>query len=298
MVEHKQFRLSPAAYTAMAAVCMHTQTDAEVIYTDVVPDVVIDVPGTGVEIDLDGNGTNDFNFLFTSTNFFASTYWGGFNFYVINAILATPENDHAIAAFSTGGGAYVYPYVIDSGIDIGPSAGLFLQNDYQTLLYQFYAIISSAFYYPIIQAGEWLFGQTDKFVGLQLAEGDSTYYGWVRLTVDPSNRAFTIKDLAFESVAETPIETFFPTKLISNSVLQPELQVYYSNETVFVKLESSTPMNGNIELVSLNGALIDNKILNGNATQLECSHIESGVYLIVCYTESFTITKKIIISGS
>lgn len=294
MVAHKQFRLSPAAYTAMAAVCMHTQTDAEVIYTDVVPDVVIDVPGTGVEIDLDGNGTNDFNFLFTSTNFFASTYWGGFNFYVINAILATPENDHAIAAFSTGGGAYVYPYVINAGIDIGPSAGLFLQNDYQTLLYQFYAIISSAFYYPIIQAGEWLFGQTDKFIGLQLAEGDSTYYGWVRLTVDPSNRAFTIKDLAFETVADTPIETFLNASPIQTSE-QPEVTIHSMNGNVHVACSDFSLLPFTVDMYDNSGKQVWHEDIQTTNALMNTAHLPPGMYIVRAYGQDFSAAQQVVV---
>ena len=296
MVAHKQFRLSPAAYTAMAAVCMPTQTDAEVIYTDVVPDVVIDVPGTGVEIDLDGNGTNDFNFLFTSTNFFASTYWGGFNFYVINAILATPENDHAIAAFSTGGGAYVYPYVINAGIDIGPSAGLFLQNDYQTLLYQFYAIISSAFYYPIIQAGEWLFGQTDKFVGLQLAEGDSTYYGWVRLTVDPSNRAFTIKDLAFETVADTPIETFLNASPIHTSE-QPEVTIHSMNGNVHVVCSDLSLLPFTVDMYDNSGKQVWHEDIQTTNALLNTAHLPPGMYIVRAYGQDFSAAQQVVVGN-
>jgi hypothetical protein len=262
----------------------------------VVPDVVIDVPGTGVEIDLDGNGTNDFNFLFTSTNFFASTYWGGFNLYVINAILATPTNDNAIAAFSTGGGAYVYPYVIDSGIDIGPSAGLFLQNDYQTLLYQFYAIISSAFYYPIIQAGEWLFGQTDKFVGLQLAEGDSTYYGWVRLTVAPSNRAFTIKDLAFETVADTPIETFLNASPIHTSE-QPEVTIHSMNGNVHVACSDLSLLPFTVDMYDNSGKQVWHEDIQTTNALLNTAHLPPGMYIVRAYGQDFSAAQQVVVGN-
>lgn len=294
MGSHKQFKLSPAAYTAMAAAWMPSHADAEVIYTDVVPDVVIDMPGTGVEIDLDGNGINDFNFLFTSTNFFASTYWGGFNLYVINAILATPTNDNAIAAFSTGGGAYVYPYVIDSGIDIGPSAGMFFQNDYQTLLYQFYAIISSAFYYPIIQAGEWIFGETDKFVGLQLASGDSTYYGWARLTVDPSNRAFTIKDLAFESVAETPIETFLNTTEIQ-PVEYPQLQISSVGGNAYITCPDNIPFPVTIDVFDNSGKQVWHQQIQNSQTVLNTSQLPAGIYIVHVSGNGLSSAKQVLL---
>ena len=48
------------------------------------------------------------------------------------------------------------------------------------MAYQFYAIIQSYFYYPLINVGDWVFGETKKYVGLQLHANDSIYYGWLR----------------------------------------------------------------------------------------------------------------------
>lgn len=296
MPSNHNFRLSPAAYTAMAAALIQTHAEAEVIYTDIVPDVVVDVPGTGVEIDLNGDAEIDFNILFTTTNFFNATYWGAFNFYFVNAILASPKNENALAAFSVGGGAYNYPYVIDSGIDVGPSAGMFIQDDYQTLLYQFYAIVSSVFYYPIIQAGEWIFGESDKFLGLALVVEDSTYYGWTRLTVDPSNRAFTIKDLAFETAADTPIETFITPTAITNQSI-PEVFISSSAGNLFINCAQVQAFPLTVDIFDSSGKLIMQQVIQTTEYLMQTAQLPAGIYIARISGKEFIHSKQVVLGN-
>lgn len=266
--------------------------EAEVIYTDIDPDVTIDDPGTGVQIDLNGDGTNDFNIFFSSTNWFNITYFGGFNFYAINAIFGSPENDNAIAAFTGGGGAYAYPYVISSGIEIGPATGNFLNNSYQTLLYQFYAVVSSVFYYPIVQAGPWIFGQTDKFMGLELHDGDSTYYGWVRLSVAENNRSFTIKDLAIESISDTPIETFItPTEIAAENQL--ELTMYNYGNQLYISGIEPTELPLNIQVFDAMGRLVMNTSIFNSASVVTLPNLPKGNYIVLLSNKEKTHTSQI-----
>lgn len=283
--------LSPLAYSAMAAILLPKASDAEVIYTDIDPDVTVDVPGTGVELDLDGNGVNDFNFFFTSSNFWYATYWGGFNFYFINAIIAAPQNENAIAAFTGGGGAYAYPYAIGSGIEIGPYAGNFLQNDYQTLAFQFYAIISSFYYFPIAQAGEWVFGEADKFIGLKLAEGDSTYYGWIRLTVDASNRAFTIKDIAVENLSDTPIETFFPLEIAPQA--NYTIDLYSADGNLFIHVPNGFETRLILRIYDLQGKLVYAETgIDANYT-VACQTFTPGNYIVTVLHDGHQYAKQL-----
>lgn len=280
-------------YAASAAAFLAAHSaQGEVVYTDVDPDVTVDIPGTGVELDLNDDGVVDFTFFFTSTNFFYFTYWGGLNAYVVNAIFASPKNENGIAALSEGGGAYAYPYAISSGLEIGPYAGNFMQNAYQTLVYQFYAIISSFFYYPIVAAGEWIFGQADKFVGLQLQEGDSTYYGWIRLTVDPSNRAFTIKDIAYENTSDTPIETFITPTDIRN-VSSFNMEIYAAGPDVHIVFPAPPAERCSISVYDLTGKLMHSEQTSAQHTTLSLPYIPSGNYIIHCSDSRNEMSKQL-----
>jgi len=284
-------KLTLACYSATATLLLKGPVHAEVIYTDVDPDVIVDVPGTGVELDLNDDGTADFNFIFSTTNFFNVTYFGAFNFYLVNAIFATPLNSNRIAALE-GPGTYVYPYVIGSGLDIGPATGNFSDAPYQTMVYQFYALISSFFYYPIVQAGEWIFGQTDKFVGLEIAVGDSTYYGWMRLDVAVNNRSFTIKDLAFEDQSNTAISTFITPSGMQN----PETThtaIYASGNTVYVSFTSLPSDPVTISVYTLTGQLIHSEQTTAQHLNIPLSNVATGNYIVHCGNGKFSESRQI-----
>ncbi|MEZ5012825.1 MAG: hypothetical protein R2794_00905 [Chitinophagales bacterium] len=266
-------------YTALASVLLlGNAADSEVIYTDVDPDVVVDVPGTGVLLDLDGDGTDDFAFYFSTTNFINFTYYGGFNFYAINAIFAQPLNGNSIAAFTGSSGAYAYPYAIGSGIQIGPYAGQFLNNTLQSLAYQFYALINSFYYIPLVWAGDWIFGENSKFVGLKLNQGDSTYYGWVRLNVAADNRSFTVKDFAYENISDQPITTeFHPDAIENNKAVSCAVYTYENIVNI-----SGLEINGSytVHIFDLKGALVEDDMFTGDQAHIHTAVPVSGMYLV------------------
>lgn len=285
-----------AAYATLAAAILPNTAHTNIIYTDIDPDILVNEPGTGVSLDLDGDGTNDFDFFFSSANSAVFTYFGGINWYIINGIFAAPKNDNAIAAFTGSSGAYAYPYAIGSGIEIGPYAGQFLTNPYQTLAYQFYAIINSYLYYPIFIAGDWVFGQEDKYVGLQLAVGDSTYYGWIRLTTDPSNRAFTVKDFAWEDKANTAIETGFGPMDVETPTA-PEANIYAQLNTVYIDLNGPVFPDAVVKIFDLQGNLIiERRITQSNFNM--ALDIPSGIYIVTILQHGDKQSRKLFISGT
>ncbi|HMZ88244.1 MAG TPA: T9SS type A sorting domain-containing protein [Chitinophagales bacterium] len=296
MHKSKQQGMTLTAYATLAAAVIPMVAPADVVYTDVDPDVLVNEPGTGISLDLNGDGTNDFNFFFSSANSAVFTYFGGLNWYIINGIFAAPQNDNAIAAFTGSGGAYAYPYAIGSGINIGPYAGQFLTNPYQTLAYQFYALIGSYLYYPIFAGGDWVFGQEDKFVGLQLAVGDSTYYGWIRLTTDPSNRAFTVKDFAWENNANTSIETFLQPTAITNPELL-EVEMYASGNNIIIHLNEDPKNAYLLNVYNLSGQLIlqDNILQKDSRIMVDAPQ---GMYIVELTGNNQKAGKKLFIAGT
>ncbi len=139
------------SYSAFATAYLLTaeKGDAAIIYTDVVPDVIVDIPGYGVDLDLNGDSIVDFTIFLSTLNFVNFTFYGAFNFYQRNGIFAIPQNSNSIAA---EGDVYAYPYAIYEGIEIGPY-GEFKNVAYQTLAFQYYAVINSFYYVPIFYAG-------------------------------------------------------------------------------------------------------------------------------------------------
>ena len=205
-----------------------------------------------------------------------------------------PQNDNAIAAFTGSYGAYIYPYVIEEGVSIGPLTGNFSDKSIQTMAYQFYAIIQSYFYYPLINVGDWVFGETKKYVGLQLHANDSIYYGWLRLDVATNNRSFTVRDFALETVAETAISTFIPVAI---NQISPTLNcdIFANANTVHINLNSANFKNASATIYDLNGRqILEQELSNGN-NRILVDNVPAGMYIVYVICENQTKSETILL---
>lgn len=289
-------KLNIATYSAIAVTFLQSSNaSAEIQYTDIEPDIFISNPGQLYLLDLNNDGTDDFTFLFTSTNFLNFTYYGGANFYVFNGIFALPEAGNAIAAFTASGGAYAYPYVIDEGIEIGPYAGNFLSDATQTMVYQFYAIVASYFYYPIYAAGQWIFGETKKYIGLRLQDNDSTYYGWARLDVAINNKSFNIRDYAIESTPNTPISTFIPVGVHSEALNVNT--IFAEGNNIHLEINQIIISDLYFNLYDLQGKCIMTQKVINLSTTIIAPQLPAGNYIVQLKSETISESKQVYLSG-
>jgi PKD repeat protein len=152
---------------------------ADIIYTDVNPDVFINPLGADYDIDIDNDGTNEF----TLQNLVDGTT-------VFDIILSCVNNNSDVVASDLGGGAYGIE-VISTGTTIGPAStftgqptpsGPYLRNE--TYL-------------------DWQ-GQSFKFIGLRFNIGGNTYYGWIRVSISAADVVVVI-DYAYNDIPDTPI---------------------------------------------------------------------------------------------
>ncbi|HNI55898.1 MAG TPA: hypothetical protein PK511_15330, partial [Chitinophagales bacterium] len=85
-------RLTDYAAFAAAVLVLINRADAEVVYTDIDPDVSLDTDGNYYAIDIDGNGTADFQFLKATFSINPSfTYY-----YYFQELVAGPFSQNAI----------------------------------------------------------------------------------------------------------------------------------------------------------------------------------------------------------
>lgn len=185
----KEFTFSKklASYSALAAtVLMVSETaDAQIIYTDVNPNDLVNSPGSYI-LDLNNDGTTDFQFnllhSITSTTFIVDRI----------RVVGSGSNSALEAATSGMVQGYYYAGVLDTGavIDGGDS----FQN--KALL----ATHSSGFY------GNWV-NKTERFLGLKLIINSNTYYGWARLSVNAACNQLIVSDYAVDTVANDGIIT-------------------------------------------------------------------------------------------
>ena len=187
------------SYTAMAVGLLAADAvQGQIVYTDVVPDLKVqgnlaaadwhDATAWAThQIDLDDDGNVDFTLRILSglQNGVGIVDPAGTNQYVNNPAnpFATPlEKDVVIGAASLDWkGLMVYP------------------NGYN------YLGTLSTFGKTLAQGGGGFTGKSDKYLGLKFKIGSQVHYGWARLDASNDDRAYTLKDYAYESIADKSI---------------------------------------------------------------------------------------------
>lgn len=178
----KKYSLSAGALVA------GTSASAQIMYTDITPDDTISGNGGTYNLDLNNDGTIDFNFSISSSS---SSFMG--IIFSSQSISVSPTGSNSILQDPS-----YYPYALNNGSAINNAGnwstyGLLAQH-------LFISYFGSTYNYSY---GNWQ-GATDKYLGLRISVGGNTLYGWARLTV-LSNSAFIIHDYAVETTPNTPI---------------------------------------------------------------------------------------------
>ena len=150
-----------------------TVSFADIVYTDVNPDVVVHNGTYNIDFNLDG--TPELTILENIPNY----DWG-----YINAA------GHILA--STSGGGYINALNLSYGDTINATGNWALATP--TRIYLGYN--SNFGYFP---------GVTDGYFASQFTIAGNTHYGWVRVDVSTNSDTVVIKDYAYDDTPNTPI---------------------------------------------------------------------------------------------
>ena len=170
------------AYTSMATafLALGQQAEAQVIYTDFDPDILL--IGGNHGIDFDADGTNDLNILHISNVITTSSGTALLNEAAVNG--------EVIGIASSG---YLYPSALASGVEIGssdPNWGIPGAVGFLGI-----RLVTSS---STSSNGYWI-GES-AFLGCRFTvPGGGTHYGWVQLSVDTAVGSITIHGYAYES---------------------------------------------------------------------------------------------------
>ncbi|MBP9188683.1 MAG: hypothetical protein KBF51_04025, partial [Chitinophagales bacterium] len=182
----KGYSLSQYSLAAGALIVPATAF-SQAVYTDVDPDIILDVPGEYWGFDLDMDGLNDFNFFNKS---FTTTVWYGVEGQV-KALFAgvfdnmqNGLNGHTVFFSGNGGYTYYRPYALESNISIKSTIPFYNAN-YQTLAMTIY---KPEWPPSTAHRGDWnsyFWGpQIEKFIGFRFTDDDFVKrYGWIRCSV-------------------------------------------------------------------------------------------------------------------
>jgi hypothetical protein len=297
-----------AAYSAMAGALTIAGAGAVsaqnvVVYTDVDPDESFAANGDLFELDLNDDGVVDFQIykylINTSTTFSTSgglTFPGSIQF---NHIFAIPGSGNAVQG-SVGPYGYSYPFALDAGDNIGDGED-FVSGSAQSVVYsRIYNIeISPGSMYgiQIFSDGNWFGGQTDKYLGLRFDADGNDHYGWLRMDVAADNIEFTVKDYAFNSVAEMALEAGQSELVSIDNKIDPSLINAYSyGNTIYVNTNNLSANNATIQVTNTLGEVVYNNQLNLSGMAITLDQAADGLYMIHIIADGASYTKQVFIN--
>lgn len=260
------------SYSALAGsiVAIGSQSDAQVVYTDINPDSTVTVGGSSYFLDLDNDGNFDF----------AVNLNIGSGSYTSQQVAISPIGSNAIAGDTVG--AYVYPFAFNNGDTI--QSGLqFNMGSNQSM---------ASYFGPGYFYGNWS-GVTDKYAGLYFYIGTQIHYGWARLDIDSTADQFTIKDYAYNTVADEYILAGETGVGIIESTNANDLLIYSLDKNIVIKFLKEGIAEGKISISNMPGQVIHTSEINDKQITINLEKEKTGIYFITVAQKNGTYTKKI-----
>jgi hypothetical protein len=269
------------AYSALAAgiLAMGGSADAQIIYTDIDPDKVIETGSYMLDLNNDGKADFEINQINGSTSGTGSS--GGLYF---RRVEITPvDTVNKILDVSSDS---PYPAALMLNASIGPVKKDW--NHYPQVMNSSYSRGGQKYHY-----GEWN-GVTDRYLGLYITVEGKKYYGWARLDVNKDASGFTIKDYAYNSNSEEKISAGDNGEVgISKNELSLNTIIYSHYKDLYVRFANSEKLNGRIELYGLTGEIIKSAAISDKENHFLLEDISSGIYILNISTPKGSFSKKI-----
>lgn len=295
------------AYLATGAALMGAGSlEAQVIYTDIDPDEVLNL-GTFISTNLDINqdGTDDFrvNGYLSSSSFTSTTFWttfwstsygGGYtytytytNTYFFRYARWSLESLHSDAE-------YVYDFNGVKG---------FIQNDQIDSLENFnsssdYLFTSSYSNYGSFASGAWQNNAQGLFAGVRLTLNGQAHYGWIRISMNNYDQ-FVIHDMAISDVPLVPIAA--GDTVVSNPSAslrdfeKPMSKIWNTAEGLIVSTDAAFGRYV-LSVVDMSGKSIDRiQLTPGDKHLIQTSSWNKGVYVIFLKSEFGRLERRKII---
>jgi hypothetical protein len=284
-MKKQDFNQRLKAYSALSSgVLLASVAGAQIVYTDVSPDVTINSTNSHYDVDMNNNSTPDFRLLHVPISSVVNTTMYGIPITVnVNGdAIAVGAGTNALVGFtSTINSSTVYvPAALALNTPINATASWQTNTasyGTQTLAVKVDVTVSAVGYSGTETGGDWL-GETNKYLGVKFSIGANTHYGWIRLDVALDATSAVIKDFAYDATPDAPI---LAGDMITTSI--PEL-----GEILFWKQQNNISLNfGDIEFqnaeISIYNALgqvVKSENTSEKSTNISTDDLNSGLYIV------------------
>lgn len=297
-----QINFTVSAYSVFAGCFLGMQeSNAQVIYVDIDPDIILDERLETAQLDMDENGDEDFVFTNSSFTFYTSI----FDSYPLRQdLLVRPLTSlNAIAGIdiyhssSYGGGfSLYYPYALVQQDTIN---NLLQWQDFVVQLMALRTfcedgdLCGNAYYCQWYNYGNP--GTIDGYLGIRFTdELSKTHYGWIRCDVKDEGRTLVIKDYAYETQPDYPIlagdTTHYVAVQETENTLQATVYSYAKNICIH-----TAEQNCRLAIYDVRGNKIISEILNSGNTTINMQTYAAGIYIVELHNEESIFRKQILI---
>ncbi len=258
-----------------------TMAQAQIIYTDVVPDALFNVTGDTCHLDLDNDGTTDFliRYYKASGNCYASCAAPGNR---PSWVKIDPLSNHAVVDTSSLAWKLSLLQAIDSASIWSLSFDQVLKRVLNTYCHPLGGGIVCL---TGTQQGQWNYAP--GYLGLRFDIAGNTHYGWARVQVMGPSIGFTLYDYAYNSVSDELILAGDTGSVISTGVaeLAPALVWISPNpftSTLSVSIGAWKPGAVVCTVHALTGEVLQTLTIHEkrSAFTLDLASLSPGAYLL------------------
>lgn len=263
-----------------------TQLEAQVVYTDIEPDIILFPPFNFSYLDVDADGENDFLF-------------GNENFTTITAASLINKNIQQVVVY--GNCSNSASIVVSKYYHTAPGFGF---SSIYAAMFPPVNIVSGAMSFECIAArlafishfteggeiydagGNWFPSFNHKYLGARFTDTmNCKHYGWIRCTVKDSAHILIVEDYAFETVCDKPVIAGSMESYVDLNSENANISVeIYPNPTMdILHILIGSDVLKKIEIFDLRNNLI---YQNEYATYVNTSSFPAGLFYARVSTES------------
>jgi len=242
-------KLAKYSAAAGAIIAVSSNADAQVAYSGV-QDILVNTPGVLNQIDLDGDGTDDFGFGIQMMSYSGTSY----GFKVNYGGIAGPSNNAVVGSSMV--------YALSNGYTINASnswRSLSISSSYMphNIGYtgsSFYGTSSYPFY------GGSFHGAGDKYIGVKFDISGGTHFGWIKINFNEDCDELIIKDWAYETTPGDSIiagnDGLVPTVALTTAATEPvngdfDIAITFSEVTTGLEEGEIVVTNGSVKAGTL-----------------------------------------------
>ncbi|MFM2385563.1 MAG: hypothetical protein RL660_320 [Bacteroidota bacterium] len=249
-------RLSQFAVRVLIGLFYLNDANAQIIYTDI-PDAT---PSASFALDLNNDLVDDFIISYAA----------------LDKIICIAQNNNAFAGDSSGN--LRSPWALPSFSNICDTNNTWYDSSEVGIMAWG------------ANSGNWV-SASNKYLALKLVVGGNVHYGWARLDLTANSLSFTIKDYAYNSIANACIQAGQTTLKLKESDNNYELQAIPNPFTTTTIIKCTHKFTkACVTICNVNGQVV-RKIENvsGNEFEVQRENLPFGMYVFRISEDNTTL---------